>query len=142
MKKLTTPFIILFVCVSGLFANPKIPKTNSYIISDDNYSNESIYTYVNNSCQNVYRIFSIVNDNEKTLFFQNESYITGIKIHINIHFSSENSLDSFVKNFNTSNLENDFISLRQFFIESDITPIITLDADNKIQTVLYIGEFN
>ncbi len=139
MKKLTTLFILVFLSV-GLFANPKIPKTDNYfntLIADNN----DVYSFVNDSCQNVYKIYAVVNEKEFELHFINKSYITNVEISITIDFDNEQRLDEFIKKINTSDLEGSFISLRKYIIQLDINPTNLLDENNNIKKVMYFCKY-
>ena len=139
MKKLTTLILTALLCF-GLFANPKIPKIDNYFKSLDPESNE-VYFFLNDSCQNVYTIFAVVNEENNCLYFKNKSYITNIEISITINFNNEPDLDEFIKKINTSDLENNFNSLRKFIIQMNINPTTFLDDNNNIEKVMYFCNY-
>lgn len=139
MKKLTTLFILVFLSV-GLFASPKVPKTNNSFKSSESLSADDCLVYVNNSGQNIYRLFGEVTDHS-TLWFSNESLVTGIKIVFAINFQDEITMDGFIAKFTTYDLERCFNELRESFMDSDITPIIIEGEQNKVKEVLYLVSF-
>ena len=135
MKRLFIFILASLFCV-GLFAEPKIPKTDNYYSTFETVSYNDFYTYVSNSGQNVYKVFQLIDDNKYSLYFINESYLTNITISIVLKFDNELSLSNFANRINTANIEQDFIDLRQYCIESDIEPIYSVDK-NRIIKVLY-----
>lgn len=137
MKKLTTLFILAAVFVSGLFANPKIPKTKDYLKVMNSLSSDDCLVYVNNSGQNVYKLIKEIDDCP-TLWFINESYVTGIEIVFAINFKNEKTIDVFTDTYITSyDLEKEFAELRDSVINSGITPLIIEKEPNKVKKVFY-----
>lgn len=140
MKKLTILILASLFCF-GLFAAPKIPKINNYFSAlKDDYSGSNYYCYVNNSCTNIYKIFAEVNGNHYTLYFKNLSLQTDIEIALLLNFSSETALDNYINNIDTTNLETEFLVLRNKFIKQNIAPIYKTDENNKIVTVMYMAQ--
>ncbi len=140
MKKLTTLFILIFIVSAGLFSNPKVPKTDNSFKSSDSLSVDDCLIYINNSGQNIYRLYGEVSDHS-TLWFSNESIITGIKIVFAINFPDEKAMDVFTSKITTYDLEKVFSDLRELLMESDITPLIIEGENNKVKEVLYLASF-
>ena len=137
MKKLTTLFILAFLAV-GLFASPKIPKTNNYLSARNSLSSDDCLIYVNNSGQNIYRIIAEIKENP-TLWISNESVLTGIEIVLSISFSNEETMDLFIYNYIDSyDIEKVFTKIRDSIISSEIKPLIIEKEKNKIKEVLYL----
>lgn len=137
MKKLTTLFILAFLAV-GLFASPKIPKTNNYLSARNSLSSDDCLIYVNNSGQNIYRIIAEIKENP-TLWISNESVLTGIEIVLSISFSNEETMDLFIYNYIDSyDIEKVFTKIRDSVISSEIKPLIIEKEQNKIKEVLYL----
>lgn len=137
MKKLTTLFILAFLAV-GLFASPKIPKTNNYLSARNSLSSDDCLIYVNNSGQNIYRIIAEIKENP-TLWISNESVLTGIEIVLSISFSNEETMDLFIYNYIDSyDIEKVFTKIRDSVISSEIKPLIIEKEKNKIKEVLYL----
>jgi len=138
MKKITTLFIILFICLYGLFANPTIPKTNSNWPVTKKLGNKNILTYFNNSCQNLFSIRAVIDKTTYKLEFDNYSYVTKSDIMIIIYFLNEERLDEYIASINTLNLEEEFINLRKQVMAADIEPMLYLDDENSPpKTVMY-----
>lgn len=136
MKKLTTHILTALFCF-GLFASPKIPKTDNYLKVYNSLSSDDCLLYVNNSGQNLYKVIAEVDD-KPTLWMINESLITGIKIVFSINFQNENSMNSFANQYIDSyDLESVFSVIRQLIDNSGITPFIIEKETNKIKEVLY-----
>lgn len=137
MKKLTILILASLFCF-GLFAAPKIPKTDNYLKARDSLSSDDCLVFVNNSGQNIYRIVAETKDNP-TLWISNESVLTGIRIVLSINFSNENVMDNFINLYIDSyDLEKVFTMIRDSLISSEITPFIVEKETNKVKEVLYL----
>ena len=141
MKKLTTLFILLFVSFN-LFAAPKIPKLDNYtsdITKRVDFNTNEMLSYIDDSGQNLYKLYAISKENEYSFHFINKSYITFIEIEIIIHFKSEQALDTYLQKFNTMDIEKEFKDTRRILSQFNLTPIVSYDKDTaKPKTVLYI----
>lgn len=142
MKKLTTLFIVLFISISGLFAAPKIPKTTETWPPLEYFGNENVLAYVNNSCQNVYTIWAVLEPEKKryTFNFNNYSYVTEIEIAISLNFQSEEKLDTFLKKIDTTDLENAFNKLRKELEIAGEGPLTIMNTDIKPKKIWYRGD--
>ena len=138
MKKLTT-LILASLLFAVVFANPKIPKIDNYFKSVHPLPKDDFLLFCSNSGQNVYKLFSVVNDKEYNFYFDNISYVTGITISLYISFSSETDLDNFVNRIDTTNIETEFAYLRKDLIKSGIEPITSFDENDKIEHVMYMA---
>lgn len=138
MKKLSTLFILIIITITGLFANPKIPKVDNYFdtLSDD-YTGTNYLFYINNSGTNSYKLFAEITSKKNTLYFTNTSLITNIEISLCMIFPSEKDLDNYISNIDTSNLEIEFNSIRNTFIKYDIKPVYSTGEKNKVTKILY-----
>ena len=129
MKKLTTIFLLFSVFVSGLFANPKIPKN-----SIGNFDNEPYY-FTSNDCLNNLSINCFISKTKfrTELHFINYSLVNNSIISIQIYFESEKALDDFIKDIDLSNLDAEFKRIRQTLINADIkADFIQTDADKSV----------
>ena len=119
MKKLFILILASLFCV-GLFAAPKIPKTDNFADLDNALS------YINTSCQNIYYIYSVVfgvdDDYIYELWFRNHSYITDVDVLLVISFPNETSLDNYIETINTVNLETEFDRIRNSLLNDGIQP--------------------
>ena len=133
MKKLTTLFIVLFVFVSGLFANPTL---YDYIIKD-----EEVLEYVSDDCQTCYSLFySYAPDiNSFHISFYIESFVSAVSIHIQYDFENEKAMLNFAKKINLPNLEVEIKKLRQQLTDSNIKyKIMYNDKDETIiNSIIY-----
>ena len=122
MKKL---FFSLFLLISAasVFARPEIPVSTS-----DNYVDP--YIHASNDGLNSYRIDAYISKHEYStkLSFINYFILTDELISLQIYFENENAYHEFTKNFDISNIEEEFINMRKKLINADIY------AD-KIQTM-------
>lgn len=137
MKKLTTILILVFIVSAGLFANPKIPKIDNYLDSlDSDFTGKNYLCYMNDSCTNLYKIFAVT-DKKYTLYFSNTSLITNINITLCMLFPSEKDLDNYIYELDTSDLENEFKSIRRTIIKYNINPVYSTGKDNAISKITY-----
>ena len=137
MKKITIFFVLFSVLIFNMFSNPVIPKIDNYFKSVHPLPKDDFLLYCNNSGQNVYKVFSVVNKNEYCFYFDNISYVTGITISLSFVFKSESELDEFVESIDTSDLENEFNHWRRQLIKMDMELITSYDENNKIKKVSY-----
>ena len=133
MKKLTTLFICLFICISGLFANPTLYDS---IIKD-----EEVLEYVSDDCQTCYSLFYIYEPDIKdyAISFYIYSFISDVSIHIKYDFENEKAMLNFAKKINLPNLEVEIKKLRQQLTDSNIKyKIMYSDKDETIiNSILY-----
>ena len=114
MKKLTTLILASLFCF-GVFAAPKIPIGT---LSDD----FEPYIYMSNSGLNSYSIKAIIYPSGSVaLRFINWSLITDENVSIQIDFNDEKTFYAFTKNFDLSDIENEFSKLRKSIISQNIT---------------------
>lgn len=143
MKKITTLFILAFIFLAGLFANPKIPKIDNYFKTlKDDYTGTNYLFYVNNLCTNSYKIFAEISDNKYTLYFSNISLVTNLEVCLCMNFPTERDLDNYIYDIDTSDLESEFNSIRQTFIKYNIEPIYSIDEKKSITKIMYIVHQN
>ena len=141
MKKLTILILTGLFCF-GLFAEPKIPKTDNYRKSlESDFTGENYLCSVNSSGTNFYKIFSVIEKdyNRYTLYFSNTSLITNIEIALSMSFPTERDLDNYCSDIDTSDLENVFQTIHKSLINYNITPIYSTDKNNAITKILYIA---
>ena len=143
MKKLTTLFIVLFISISGLFEAPKIPKTTETWPPLEYFCNNNVLAYLNNSCQNVYAIWAVLEPkrNRYTLNFNNYSYLTDIEIDIAISFKSEEELDALINKINTADLENEFKKIRKELDEVGL-PFTIMETETKPKKIWYSVDYS
>ena len=111
MKKLVL-FAALFILVSGIFAEPRIPFDNT----------EEPYVYVSNDFSSVYEISIRKFSGEKfysVLRFKKTSIINSSEIILNICFITEKLQDNFITNIHLSNLENEFSQIQKTLIDNN-----------------------
>ncbi|MBO4640901.1 MAG: hypothetical protein J5710_14210 [Treponema sp.] len=111
MKKLFL-FAALFILVSSVFAEPKIPKAFE----------EEPYIYISNDFTSSYEIYYREFTSAKLkylLVFNKESLINGERFNLNICFETEKQLNNFIKTIHLSDLENEFIRVRKLLIDNN-----------------------
>lgn len=123
MKKLLI-FILASLFCLGLFATPSIP-IDKY--DDDDYEP---YIYMSNSGLNSYSLSATLIENKVRFSFINFSLITKENISISITFENEKTFNEYMKNFDLSDIENEFITLRKKIIKSNINPKIHQKSDD------------
>lgn len=114
MKKLIL-CVILFSLFASVFASPKIPVSTS-----DDYVEP--YIHSSNDGLNSYRIDAFVSKSSYNtkLSFINYFILTDELISIQIYFENAASYQEFTKNFDLSNIEEEFVKLRKKLINADI----------------------
>ena len=131
MKKLTTLFILAVIFVSGLFAEPKVPKGNIdplYLLSND--------------CQSCYRIGAFSPTGKSYSFqFIKYSLLSDSLIAINITCKSEKEIDSIISNIDVSNLDFEFDKLRKKLIQLDVKPNFSIKNDIPYKEI-YTLDYN
>ena len=138
MKKLFF-FAALFILVSGIFAKPKIPKISNYLDSEKiDYTGSYYLSFISNSCTNIYKVFAETDKNKFVLWFKNKSIITGVEIILCMNFPDEQELDEIISDIDTTNLENEFVTLRRSIISYNINPIIETDKNNNPVKITYL----
>ena len=138
MKRLSVLFLGLFILAAGLFANPTVPIVKDYLKSKKSNSEEECLVFINNSCQNIYRILAEVTDHA-TLWVTNESLVTHTEIVFAINFTNQAAMESFTNLYVDSyDLEKVFLNIRNSAINSEITPLFIEDEKNNIKEVLYL----
>ena len=138
MKKLVL-FASLFILVSGIFAKPKIPKISNYLDSEKiDYTGSYYLSFISNSCTNIYKVFAETDKNKFVLWFKNKSIITGVEIILCMNFPDEQELDEIISDIDTTNLENEFVTLRRSIISYNINPIIETDKNNNPVKITYL----
>lgn len=132
MKKLFTLILASLFYFSIFAVAPKVPKMI-------NYSDTDPYLYMSNDCLNMYSIKAIVNTDTKTskyqLSFINYSLVINTLISIQLTFPSEQQLDNFIKDYDLSDLENEFKKLRQSLIKNNCTPDIYPAINNDFEKI-------
>ena len=141
MKKLTTLFILGFISFS-LFAEPQIPKN----FFKDTDTAEHYFVYVSNDLNYSYAVWSQYNSfsKEYTLYIEKSSLLYDNTILLEIMFSSEKNLDSFIKTIHLSDIENEFNRIRRLIISKDNYPCYNKHKYNyknqPIKETYYIKE--
>ncbi|MBO7518533.1 MAG: hypothetical protein J6T31_05425 [Methanobrevibacter sp.] len=137
MKKLFL-FTALFILVSGVFAEPKIPKISNYLDSEKiDYTGSYYLSFISNYGTNIYKVFAETDKNKFVLWFKNKSIITGVEIILCMNFPDEQELDEVISDIDTTNLENEFVTLRRSIISYNINPIIETDKNNNPVKITY-----
>ena len=125
MKKITTIIILFAVFICSLFAEPKVPV---YSYEKDSNLKENPYFYLSNDCQNIYEVQAFYDVSSKYVFrITNKSLITKTYIRLEILFPTKKLLDNFNKTIHLSDLENEFLRLRELLILNDALQIIKPD---------------
>ena len=126
MKKTTTLFILIILFITGLYANPKIPFES---LSDDEVDP---YIYMNSDGLYSYKIKAVVLPSEKvSLSFIKFFLSTKNNISITITFDNESVYNRFSKDFDLSEIENEFDNLQKKIIKSGISPHLAQVIDES-----------
>lgn len=136
MKKLTILFVLVFLAV-GLFASPKIPKTQ--------YLSEDYYKYVSNSGSNLYTTRYIVDNSFSKYGFviKNKSLVTKVEISITLYFPNESALNDYSRLFiDENNLEETFSFTKDSLDDAGLEPMITLDENDNVSKFIYVANYN
>lgn len=138
MKKKLFLGILFFTVFTAVFSSPKVnvPKNT------ESQKEVNVLSYCDDNLEFNYTLTSVASGTVFYLKFTKQSLSTNVKMEIVCNFNNEEDLDAFVNDFFNrsyySDISEDFIRLKNFYINLGAKPLYITGDNDSIERILYI----